>query len=418
MLIAPLADAPASGANGDATHALYRVEDPFYRVVQPLDPMTLRDRGQPASFATDTLKDTSLSLSADGSTAVTGQLSVEGTDWTLNLRVVDTGTGTVRSAFAVAGRDAYVAALSRDGGRAVVTTTAYDKHARRYATAWTVYDTMSGQPLSAFERTYPDGQVITSHVDGAAEQMWLQSNTEAEPFYGTEASVGALVLQHIDLRTGVEVGRLTVGSVEVGYVERVEVVEQAPVFESVEPAIALSPDGRTIAIVAAATEEIILLDGMSMARIDTVTAHEPESLAHRLLGWAGLMPASAGAKFQVGEWRTATFSADGASLYLTGGRGEIVGDTYEDYEAEWLGIRRVDLETGEISAAALDGEQVDQVVPTASGELYVLGPDRPWTEVESPSSTVVLSRLDAETLEVDATRTLEGDVWTVLVTQP
>lgn len=119
----------------------------------------------------------------------------------------------------------------------------------------------------------------------------------------------------------------------------------------------------------------------------------------------------------MGEWRDATFSADGRSLYLTGGRGEIDGDAYEDYEAEWLGIRRVDLDTGEVHAEALDGMQVDTVVGTASGELYVIGPERPWTEARPMQSPLVVRRLHAVSLVVEATRTLDGTVWTVLVTE-
>lgn len=416
MILAPLTGAPVAGANGDGLPKIYWVDESFERVIQPMDPMSLADTGAPMSLATGSATDTSFLLSADGSTALLGHFTIEGTNWSLNLRVLDAETGAERAAFPIEGRDAYVVSLSRDGGRVVVSTTEYDKRARLYATVWTVHDTRTGKPISSFDFTHRDGQWFTAYVDGAAEHMWLQSSTVDAPNYSTKPKLGSLVLQHIDLASGREVGRLTLGSVEVGMVERDETVDQAPVFESVYPAIALAPDGRTLAIVEAASEEVILLDGMTMTRIDTFAVREPASLARRLLGWTGLLPANANAKLQVGEWRNVTFSADGESLYLTGGRGELTGDTYEDYEAEWLGIRRVDLDTGEIEAAALDGGQVDQIIPTASGDLYLLGPERPWTDMETTPSPRLVYRLDGESLKVEANRPLPTTVWQVLVT--
>lgn len=416
MILAPSTGAPIAGANGDALPKLYWVDESFERVIQPMDPMSLADTGAPMSLATGSATDTSFLLSADGSTAVLGHVTIEGTNWSLNLRVLDAETGAERAAFPAEGRDAYVVSLSRDGGRVVVSTTEYDKRARLYATVWTVHDTRTGKSISSFDLTHRDGQWFTAYVDGAAEHLWLQSSTVDETHYSTKPKMGSLVLRHIDLARGRETGRLTLGSVEVGTVAR-DTVDQVPVFESVYPTIALAPDGRTLAVVEAATEEVVLLDGLSMTRIATFAVHQPQSLAHRLLGWTGLLPTSAAAKLQVGEWRSVTFSADGDSLYLTGGRGEITGNTYEDYEAEWLGIRRVNLDTGEVRAEALDGMQIDSVVATSNGDLYVLGPERPWTDIAVQPGATVVSRLDAETLDVEATRTLDGSVWTVLVTE-
>ena len=171
-------------------------------------------------------------------------------------------------------------------------------------------------------------------------------------------------------------------------------------------------------MVVAETEQVILLDGMTMARIDTLTVHEPRGAAGRLLAWARILPATVEAKLQVGEWRTVSFSADGRSLYLMGGRGEIDGDTHEDYRAEWLGIRRVDLATGEVKATALDGMQVDHVLSTATGDVYAVGPKRPWTEFAQTAGAMVLYRLDGDTLERRTSRVFDSTVWQVLIVAP
>jgi hypothetical protein len=46
LALAPLAGSPMVGANGGAVPSLYRVGDPFYRVVQPLDPTTLSEQAR------------------------------------------------------------------------------------------------------------------------------------------------------------------------------------------------------------------------------------------------------------------------------------------------------------------------------------------------------------------------------------
>lgn len=417
LLLVPFVCPPPIWASGDATASIYWVEESAERVVQPMDPMSLADAGEPLSFGAGSAVDSTLWISRDGSTALVGHYTVDGPTFSLDVRAVDVETGGERSTFSIEGREAFVIGLSRDGSRVLVQSTRYDKRARTYTTDYRVQSTADGSVVSEFALAHQHQAWFTAYVDEALAHLWLQSSTVTAPYSSDAPSLGALVLHHVDLTTGRELGRLTLGSVEVGTVTR-ETVDQVPVFESVYPALALSPDGRTLAIVEAATEEIILLDGLTMSRKATLSVRAPASLARRLLGWTGMLPEPAAAKWQVGEWRTATFSADGEAIYLTGGHGEVTGDTYEDYEADWLGIRRVDLETGEVRAAALDGGQIDRILPVADGDIYVFGLERPWTETTSTQSGNVLRRLDGDTLSVEAERRMGSRVWQLLVTQP
>jgi hypothetical protein len=186
--------------------------------------------------------------------------------------------------------------------------------------------------------------------------------------------------------------------------------------EVVEPAIALSPDGSTIAIVDAAMTTLTLLDARALDVVATRDIHRDAGLTRRALAWLGILPAEAAAKAISGTWRAATFSADGASLYVTGYELDS-GASAEHVTGHGDGVTRLDVATGKIEATALDGADVRQVVPSPDGAtIYLVRSGTPWWEATSNATDDVLVRLDASSLEPLAQRDLEG--WALVFVVP
>lgn len=174
----------------------------------------------------------------------------------------------------------------------------------------------------------------------------------------------------------------------------------------VHPAVALSPDGATIAVVDAAMDRLTLIDSATLNIVATRDIHERQSLGSRLLAWLGIAPQTAHAKASEGRLLSAAFSADGEHLYLSGNEID-VGDTMEDITGDGFGITRIDVSNGEITGHALRGADVVEVIPSPDGRsVYALAPSAPWWGVEEGQiAEDVLYRLDAEALEPLAERT-------------
>jgi hypothetical protein len=167
------------------------------------------------------------------------------------------------------------------------------------------------------------------------------------------------------------------------------------------PGLAMSPDGRTLAVVHADLEAVTPIDPERLVVGRTIELARPTSWRDRLGALLPLALQEAEAKqAEEGTWIAASFGADGRHLYLTGSQTEF-GDrnrpTFRD-----LGVRVVDLERGTIAAELPSGSAIDWALPAPDGRsIYVLGPKDPE---ERASAGVVLRRLDALTLEPLAER--------------
>jgi hypothetical protein len=174
-------------------------------------------------------------------------------------------------------------------------------------------------------------------------------------------------------------------------------------WELVEPALALSPDGRTLAVVHAETDTITLIDAASLTVEKTFTPRHPGNF----WDWLGLSVPAAEAKGEMsGMIRQAVFSADGRFLYIFS---QELARGSEEPPAE-RGLRLVDLERELIPAEALPDHQIQWVYPAPDGSIFVFGASdgdlHPYEIRESSSS--LLWRLDGTTLAVLAERAFAG----------
>jgi len=159
-----------------------------------------------------------------------------------------------------------------------------------------------------------------------------------------------------------------------------------------QPAWALSPDGRIIAVLAPGGDTLVLIDMLRMRLVRTeqlVAASHASTLLGRLTAWIGIAPSIASAKEVEGAEPSMAFSPDGRQLYITGmmsGKG--------------LGLRVVDVRTGTIVGDTLQGKWVISVRPSPDGRtLYALTNDQPDREGDS-----TLYRYDLNTHTITAQR--------------
>jgi hypothetical protein len=215
-----------------------------------------------------------------------------------------------------------------------------------------------------------------------------------------------LEIAQYDLRSGLEVGRIELAGVLAGSWFPADGSDRLGlVNEAVTPGVAVSPNGGQLAVFDALTGRISLIHASSMTVDRSFLPERPTSWLERLGGWLSPHPRSAEAKLMEGSVFKADYSADGSSLYVSGRTVE-VGETMGEIDANALGMQRIDLQSGEIRAEALEGIDIQEVWASPDGSgLYVFGYDEPW-ETATNGVAPHLRRLDAEILTVEAEREL------------
>lgn len=390
--------------------ALYVTNDQG-RAYRPIDPLSLTDLGDDGAITFD--HDwPQLAVSADGSTFVTIDPSQGPLDNWITVR--DGVGGPVRQTI-TPGEAVYNPRLSADGSRLVAEPSVICGPTGCGERTWYTWDTRTAEPL-ATTRADLGAPVWPDLIDPAGERLYY-------PFYDRQASSATandssgpwpLQIAAFDLDTGQEIARASVPGVSAGSWQA-ESIDQMYVGEMELPAFALSPNGSRFAVIDAALDTLTVLDAGTLAVLETHAIHGPESLTDRLLGWLGLIPQSAQAKVSEGRALHAAWSADGQSLYLTGHEIE-VGETMDDVTGRGLGISKIEVATGEITAVALEGRNADFIVPAPDGRsLYVLMPEIPWWD-NGGGSAFVLRRLDADSLETMTERRL--DAWSQIMLVP
>jgi hypothetical protein len=173
---------------------------------------------------------------------------------------------------------------------------------------------------------------------------------------------------------------------------------------TLQPGVAVTPDGQSLALVHADEDAISVIDAERLTVERTVSFERQASLGERVRDFLTFSPVEVAAKApSVGTVRRAAFAADGRHLYVwghertEGGDGQIV--------TRGSGLRVVDLVDGAILAEAMDDAVIFDLVPTAGGRyLYV-------SEVAAAgdsTATFWLCRLDPLSLSVEAERLVEG----------
>lgn len=389
----------------------------------PLDPRTLADGSPGDSVALDGPGWSSI-ISADGSTLVTVQVELSAADphpseITLVVRDLVAGSDPVTFDLPIAAIGPW-ARLSRDGSRLVVearpgfeagSTTPADPP------EWHVVATKTGEALAVVPSD-PDGRYPTeTWIDPEATRLYrlllptLLDSTGPEP---------AVVVAH-DLVTGGEIGRLVIPDVLGGTWDTGRTVpvpyenvypNTYPVFATLSPGGALSPDGRRLALVHADGDAVTLIDTERFAVERSVPFGSEAGIGTRLMALLPLAPQGAAAKMPSEGTRVrAAFAADGRHLYAWGSKTEVDADGTATAEA--LPLRLIDTDGGDLVAETTPGHLI-RVIPAADGSsLYTIssGEDEQGGDDEPP---LLLRRLDPVTLETDVERAFPGFPWVVL----
>lgn len=174
-------------------------------------------------------------------------------------------------------------------------------------------------------------------------------------------------------------------------------------WELLEPALALSPDGATLAVFHADADRLTLIDTATLSISHSFDLRRPAGL----LDIFGLSAAPAHAKGETsGTLRHAVFSADGRRLYIYSQVLTLPDEPPPAARGLWL----VDLERGRVTAEALSAYQIQWVLPAPDGSLTVYGTaDTTLFAHEIRETTLSrLWRLDGATLAVLAERTFTG----------
>ena len=319
----------------------------------PLDGETLADDAAEAPIALGAGLSGPVVASGDGLVLAYGRGP--------NTVVLDRATGNEQ--VIVLEDQSWPVALSVGGLRVVVNLrerTAMGVEAKR----WAVVEVATGRVEVTVEGE--DGWWQPAAVDAGAIRLY---RLVAEGG-GETAGLGAVALVGHDLIHGSEIGRVEVPGVLAGVWGTGRTWESGGYEEEVMayrvPGLALSPDGRRVAVVYPAGDAVTMIDARSHAVERTVAIGEKRSAVERLGEWLSVVPREAAAKAEEGSWREAVFGVDGESLYVWG----VEARAEEVLSREGVGLQRIDLGTGEIAAEGPAGQEVVRVMALEDG-VYV-----------------------------------------------
>ncbi len=330
--------------------------------------------------------------SADGSTLVEALQSDSGR---VTLRVLDTRTTSELARFPSPG---YPAALSADGRYVVVSvgrTTCGPSGCG--APVWDILSTTSGRLVGRIRGPGPNLRWWKLLASPRGHTLYLLTSTgSSDPTERPRTPV----LTAYDLATGRRLGSLRLEGLLAGSWQVSEGANGSDfVIVSYDPGVAVSPDGRIIAVVHPGLGALTLVDAR---RIRTVRT-EPIGRSRSLLEILGLAPGAAHAKAFEGTSLEAAFSTDGRTLYVGGTRSWL--DARGRQHERGLGVRAVDVRTGRIVVQALKGRQITWLESSPSGDSLLVLASR---YTNSTGCDCRLYRLDARSLSVEATRRLDS----------
>lgn len=391
------AGAGVAAPREDAPKRLYLTDATNGAKLIPLDPRTLANLADRPLIERSTASCGSCSMvvSADGTTIATMEYAYGGaaTAGGLTIRVHDARTGAERARFSPP-LPVIVDGLSPDGSRLY----ARDWPPRELGAGRHVLDTSDGHLVGA----------IPALSRCCLTRYWLAP--------GERRLHGILVPDHRngplpngpqtpllvaqDAASGEEAGEVRLDGVLLGSWQTDREVRGRRVAANLSPGIALSPDGRRIAILHADREALTLIDVARLQVLWTKPLSRPAGLLDRL----GLRPRTASAKELESTGWELHFSPDGRRLYAAGSQTR-VADTGELVE-QGLGLRVIAFEDARIIAEDLADERLFWLAPAADGDaLYAFAQRRP---AAGQQGGYVLRRLDPRTLAVTAEREFTG----------
>jgi DNA-binding beta-propeller fold protein YncE len=241
-----------------------------------------------------------------------------------------------------------------------------------------------------------------AQYDAATHRMYVLHTFPLDPKTHAPATPA---LEQVDLSTGRTISSLPLPGVMAGTGQIDPASGTDMTFEQWVPGFALSPDGSHVAILDGNSNMLQLIDTGTMHVIRRVSLSEPESPLQHTADLLGLSPTAAEAKQIQGVSLQMQFSPDGNSLYVTGWQGSVTNGTYSFHQ---LGLRRIDVTTGTVTATAFqDGQVWWTGIPPDGSAVYALIPSQPVAGQFSCPCT--LDRLDPDSLAIRATRVFQGD---------
>lgn len=279
----------------------------------PIDPRTLADRSDTPLLGPAVTRSgsSSMAVSPDRGTiaviAYTSPYDPSGTG--ITIRVFDARTGAERARFHPA-LPVIIDALSADGSQLV----GRDWPPKDLSVSRRVLDATDGRLLATFPAPAPAAtccvtRVLEDPIGGRTYGLLVPGSD------GPADGPRVPTVVAWDPRSGRELGRLTLDGILTGLWQTDRIVDGRPVNASLDPGIALSPDGRRIAVLSAQENLLTLIDAGTLRVLWT------RPLAEQIggLDWLGLGARSAAAKGETeGASRTLVFSANGRQLYASG----------------------------------------------------------------------------------------------------
>ncbi len=368
---------------------LYQLEPQYGRTLMPLNPLTLQDMpaqiGVPLGSITSHDPQAWMLPSADGSTVASvsylgGNASTGTRPRDITVRIFAAATGVERAHFHP--RVPILAqGLSRDGSQLCGPRLAPLGSGNSAHGVWYAVSTSTGHTVRTVQ--FPDADAGPIAYDFRAQRLYA---LEVHPFDPQTHRPRTPAVLAYDVRSGRRIGVLNLDGVLAGSGVTDREVNGQPVYAEWWPGVALSPDGRRLALLDGNTQTLDLIDTTSLRVVRTEAVTRPASLIERFGAWLGIVPQVALAKGGEGVALNLRFSPDGAHLYAWGRKGSF--DAAGTFSYQNLGLEVVEENGGQILAQTQqetplgfspDGSALYTLSGSADLQDWVLRRDDPVT---------------------------------------
>jgi hypothetical protein len=230
-------------------------------------------------------------------------------------------------------------------------------------------------------------------------------DSASKRLYATGAtSQHTLTIGSFSAVNGDQLGSLTLSDVPAGSWDVQSKSAGGSVLQVHDPGIAISPDGKHIAVLDDQNHRLTIVDTSSMKIASTLVLSRPQNWLERVGSFLGIVPQAALAKGLFESYLLEMrYSRDGQSLYVSGGN--TASGANGQYARHDIGVERIDVTTGQITGHVLEGTAFSWWAEAADGsEIYTLSAADPNTDL----CPCTLRAHDPVTLQTTAQRTFDG----------